>query len=250
MQRKITCFLFIIIVLRLPLSAQFSKGDRMLGGTIGGAFFNSGKYTYTPLAPVNGNTESTNSLGFNLSPSFGWFISDKTVIGGQITAGYRYDKNLKADEYDVTYYKNTSKRLSFLAGAFARNYFSALGSVLPFGQLSFNVGFGSANNEGFFYSSSPVLYKQTFKGESSGDFVANTGLSLGITKMLNDNIGLDISAGYLYSYNKNSYKTTILTDVDINGTIDETSVSDLTTKYTNHGFTIGVGLQIFLGRKK
>jgi hypothetical protein len=135
-----------------------------------------------------------------------------------------------------------------MAGAFARNYFKTTGRFLPFGQAGFNVGIGSSDHEGFSYNSSP-LYKDSFKGKSSGDFYASAGLSMGLTKMLNEHVGLDIIAGYLYSYNKTGYNTTVRRDVDIDGSIDETSTSDVTTKYTNHGFSIGVGLQVFLGKK-
>lgn len=221
----------------------------MAGVTLGSAFFNSGKYTYTVPPPTTGSTETLNSLGVNLTPGFGWFISDRAVIGAQLSAGYRYDKNLKADVNNVTYYKNINNKLSVLAGAFARYYLQAGGSFLPFGQVSLNAGFGSSKHEGFNYNNSP-LYKETFDGKSSGDFAANAGITVGFTKMLNSNVGLDITAGYLYSYSKNKYKTSLDRDVDINGTIDESEQGDLTTKYTDHGFSIGVGFQVFLNKKK
>jgi opacity protein-like surface antigen len=233
MNRKFICFLLIITAFNMPLSAQFSKGMRMAGASIGTMFFNSGKYTYTVPLPTTGYTESTNSIGLSLTPGFGWFISGQTVIGAQLQAGYRYDKNIKADENNVT---------------FLRNYFTSSGKFLPFGQVSLLAGIGSASHQGFDYSLTP-LFKDDFDGESSGDFYANAGITIGLTKMLNPHVGLDITAGYLYSYNKQEYKTIVKRDVDIDGSIDETATSQLTTKYTNHGFTIGVGFQVFFGGK-
>jgi hypothetical protein len=248
MRRKFLCFLLIITVFSVSLQAQFSKGMRMVGATIGSAFFNSGKYTYTVPPPTIGSSESTNSLGISLSPGYGWFISDQTVVGALFSAGYRYDKDLKSDANNITYYKNEYKKFSLLAGGFVRNYFQAGGNFHPFAQVSVTAGFGSSNHEGFNYNNSP-LYKETFDGKSSGDFSVNGGISAGITKMLNKHVGLDIIAGYVYSYNKNKYKTNLDRDIDIDGTIDETEQGDLTTKYTNHGFSIGVGFQVFLGKK-
>lgn len=221
----------------------------MPGITLGSAFFSSGKYTYTVPPPTAGSTESTNSVGLNLTPSYGWFISDRTVVGAQLSVGYRYDKNIKADANNVTYYKNIFKRYTILAGAFARNYFQAGGSFLPFAQASFNAGFGPSRHEGFNYNNSP-LYKETFNGKSSGDFSANAGFSIGLTKMLSPHVGLDITAGYVYSYTKNKYKTNLDRDIDIDGSIDENEQGDLTTKFTNHGFSIGAGFQVFLNKKQ
>lgn len=248
MTRKFICFILIITAFSIPLSAQFSKGMRMAGASIGSMFFNSGKYTYTVPPPTTGYTETTNAAVINLTPSYGWFISGQTVIGAQLQAGYRYDKNIKADESDVTFYKNTAKKLSILGGAFVRNYFTTSGKFLPFGQVSLLAGIGSANHQGFDYSLTP-LYKDEFDGESSGDFYANAGVIIGLTRMLSSHVGLDITAGYLYSYNKQEYKTIVKRDVDIDGSIDETGTSQLTTKYTNHGITIGIGFQVFLGGK-
>jgi hypothetical protein len=249
MRRKTICFILIITAFSGSLHAQFSKGMRMVGTTIGSAFFNSGKYTFTVPPPTTGSSESINSMGISLTPAYGWFISDQTVVGALLTGGYRYDKNIKADINNVTYYKNENKKFSLLAGGFIRNYFQAGGSFHPFGQLSVAAGFGSSNHEGYNYNNAP-LYKESFKGKSSGDFAVNAGVTAGLTKMLSRNVGLDITAGYVYAYNKNKYKTTLNRDVNIDGTIDETETGDLTTKFTNHGFSIGVGFQVFLGNKK
>lgn len=247
MPLKFCWILLIIMALGQPLSAQFAKGTRMVGATIGSAFFNSGKYTYTVPPPTQGSSESVNSLSVSFGPSMGWFISDKTAIGAHLNVAYRYDKDIKADANNVTYFRSIAKKLSLLAGGFVRNYFSNSGNFLPFGQISLAAGIGSSNHDGFNYGNSPV-FKEVFKGKSSSDFTANVGILIGLTKMFNTHIGLDLTAGYQYSYNKTAYKTTSNRDIDIDGSIDETTISDITTKYTNHGFTIGVGLQIFLGK--
>lgn len=249
MIRFFCCFLLIMTCVTTNSNAQFRKGMRMSGVTLGTAFFNSGKTDYSVPVPTTGYTINTNSLGITLAPSYGWFISDKVVVGAQLAGGYKYDKTLKSDENDVTYYKNVVNSFSFSAGAFARNYFPGSGSFYPFAQVGFTVGFGSSNHEGFSYSSAPV-YKDVFDGKSSGDFLATAGLSIGATRMLNEHVGLDFALGYNYSINNYKYKTDTQRDINVDGTIDERPSSDLTTKSKNNGLTVGVGFQLFFGKSR
>jgi hypothetical protein len=68
--------------------------------------------------------------------------------------------------------------------------------------------------------------------------------------MINDHTGLDIYVGYNYGYNKHTFTKTTLRDNGVDGTIDETLKNETTTKFTSHGFLVGVGFQIFLRKKK
>ena len=185
-----------------------------------------------------------------LHPSMGWFISDNTAVGALFNLSYNHRK-LFNESNGITFNRDIQKTFSMGFGGFARNYFSSSGSMMPFGQFSFNFGMGSSSNEGFRYvnSTSPV-YKDTYDGKSSGDFYVNADLSLGATKMLNANVGLDFYAAYNYSYHKNTFKTTTKRDLDNNGSIDQTLVSEPTLKYTGHGALVGVGLQVFLEKRK
>jgi hypothetical protein len=236
----------VVLFMANSLQAQFAKGMRMPGISLGSAFFNSGKTEYTPTSPnTNGYTSNINSGGFSLSPSLGWFVSNDMVAGAQLIAGYNYDKNID-EQNDVTFRKNIYKTFNAGLGAFVRKYFITSGSYIPFAQANVSGGIGSTSSEGFLYATN---YKETYTGKSSGDFFANAGINLGVTKMLNDHVGIDIYAGYLYSYNKRTFKTTTKRDLDYNGSIDEEGVEETTIKKNNHGFTVGIGFQVFLGRK-
>ena len=225
-------------------SAQFTKGTRMVGVSLGSAFFNSGKKEFSVPAPTTGYTSSINSYGFGISPSMGWFISSDMVVGARVMLGYNYDKTIDADN-NVTFRKNIRTSFTGSIGGFARKYFGTDG-FMPFAQVHADAGSGTSHTEGFLYT---TVYKEIYTGKSSGDFSADGGLSVGVTKLLNDHVGLEIAAGYLYSYNKNKFKTTTSRDIDRNGTIDEEGISQLTTKYTNHGASISIGLQVFLNRR-
>jgi len=238
------CPLFLLIA--LASSAQFKKGMRMTGVSVGSSFFNIGKSDYSFPPPTTGYTNSDNSFGISLNPSMGWFISDKVAIGTLLNMAYNHDKSFDVSN-GTTFDQTISNSFNIGIGGFARNYFKSSGSFMPFGQFNLNFGIGSSNKNGFSYSGNN---KSTYNGKSSGDFYVNTGLAGGFTKMLNDHTGLDIFVGYTYSFSKNTFKTTTLIDLGNNGTIDQTSVSEPTQKFTNHGFSIGVGFQIFLDRNK
>jgi hypothetical protein len=154
------------------------------------------------------------------------------------------------EDNGTSFQEDKSSNFDIGLGVFARHYLDHQGNFLPYGQIGFNSGISSASNEGYRYYEGTPDYKESYDGESSGGFFANASLQLGLTKMLNSNTGLDIFAGYTYSYNKNTFTTKRETDIGLNGTIDFTSENEPTTKFTNHGFIIGVGFQIFLTKKK
>ena len=219
----------------------------MVGATVVSAFFNSGKTDYSYPPPTTGYTSNSNSFGITLNPSIGWFVSDNIAIGTLLNIGYSHQKNFDENSSGVTFNKNIFNSFNFGIGGFARNYFNSSGNLTPFGQFNLNAGIGSSTNSGFYFTNGD---KNTYDGKSSGDFFINTGLALGFTKMLNTNTGLDFYVGYSFSYNKKEFKTTTLTDVGNNGSVDLTAISDPTQKFTNHGVAIGIGFQVFLDKKK
>jgi hypothetical protein len=246
MQQKKKFFILGLLLVSITMNAQFKKSMRMVGATVGTAFFNSGKSDYSYPPPTTGYTSNSNNFGITLNPSMGWFISDNTAIGALLNFGYDHQKTF-SEASGSTYKKDISNSFNIGIGGFARNYFKSSGTMMPFGQFNLNFGIGSSGNNGFYFINSD---KSTYDGKSFGDFFINTGIALGLTKMLNEHTGLDFFVGYSYSYNKRTMKTTTLTDFNNNGSVDQTSVSEPTLKFTNHGVTIGVGFQVFLDKGK
>jgi len=222
----------------------------MPGAFVGSIFYNNGNADISFPAPTQGYSYKTSSFGASLTPSMGWFISDNTAIGVSLNLNPSGTKTTY--EFNgTTYKKDESTTFNFGIGGFARNYSGNSSSFIPFGQISLNLGISTLNTDGFFYGGSGSgSYKDAYDGKSSGGFFTNATLALGITKMLNEHTGLDIFAGYNYSYNKNTVKTTSTRDDGVNGSIDLTSISEPTIKFTNHGFMIGAGFQIFLQARK
>ena len=238
-----------LLVLTIVSHAQFKKGMRMVGTSIGSVLFNSGSSDIT-VASIGSNTSKITNYNISINPMLGWFISDKTIVGATLNINPNGQKTTY-EQNGTTYQSDKAHGYNIGAGGFARNYFSSKSSMMPFGQISLNGGFSNLKTEGFFYGGSgPTAYKQTYTGNSNGGVFANAAFTLGLTKMVGENAGLDFFAGYTFSYTKNTFKKTTLKDIGNNGTIDERGENETTTKFTNHGFTLGVAFQIFLKEKK
>lgn len=250
MRNKNSLLLLVLLFSTPMLNAQFKKGDRMLGPSIGNFVFNAGSSSIS-VASIGSSNSTSKGYNLNIAPLYGWFINEKTVVGAIININPNSQKNTY-EENGSTYQMDKITGFSIGVGGFARNYFSGnQNSLLPFGQISLTAGINNLKTEGFFYGGSGSnAYKITYTGNSSGGFAANAAFSGGFTKMLGENAGLDFYAGYTYTYNNNSFKKTTLRDNMINGTIDERGENETTVKFTNHGFMLGVGFQIFLRGKK
>jgi hypothetical protein len=229
-------------------NAQFKKGDRMVGSSISSLFYNSGSSDVT-FPMFNGYKSKSSSYGFRLEPSVGWFISENAAVGGSININPTGQK-VRYEDAGTTFQEDKSNNFNIGLGAFARYYISDGDAFMPYGQFGFNLGISSVNTEGFRFFDSTPDYVTRYEGKSSGGFFANAAFQLGLTRMLGENAGLDLFAGYTYSYNKNTFKTTTTTDIGLDGSIETTAVSEPTSKYTNHGFIIGAGIQVFLRKKK
>lgn len=244
---------FFITTIVLSVSAingfsQIKKGTRMAGASIGTVLYNSGKTEYSFPPPTTGFVSNNKNYGINLGPSMGWFISDNTAVGASLNFAVNNSKTTDvSDATGNTFNKDNSNRFNIGIGGFARNYFKTEGNLLPFGQLNLSFGTGTSKSDGFNFIGND---KYTYTGKSSGDSYMNAGLNFGFTKMLNNNIGLDFFAGYNYSRTKSVFKKTTLVDFGNNGSTDQTSVSEPTMKYSNHGALVGVSFQIFLDKKK
>lgn len=229
--------------------AQFSKGDKMVGASVGSVVVNSGSSDIS-VAQIGSNTSRITNFNININPSLGWFISDKTAVGGAVIIN-PYNNKITYEQGGATYQSDKNNNFNIGLGGFARHYFGGSGSMMPFGQIGVNFGINTLKTEGFFYGGSGSnAYKISYDGETNGGFFANSTFQLGLTKMVGDYTGLDFYAGYNFSYNKNTFKRTTLRDNGNDGSVDERSENETTTKFTNHGFIIGVGFQVFLKGKK
>ena len=245
MQQGIKLILPVMLINFFSAQAQLKKGNKIIGATIGSLFFNSGATDVSYPAPTAGYRFHTTSSGVNFKPSVGWFISDNTI--SVITININPSNQRTSYEINGnTYREDKTNSFSTGAGGFLRNYFKTSSSFVPFAQAGVNMGLTKIRTSGFLYTDTDKI---TYNGKSSGGFTAGGSMSLGVTKWIHSYIGLDFYAGYIFSYTKSTNKTTTLIDQGNNGSIDLTEIREPTTKFTNHGFELGAGIQIFLERK-
>lgn len=244
-------YLFVLIsgLTGLTASAQFSKGDRMAGANIGSVIYNSGSSDVS-VDQIGNSTSKSTSYNFILNPSLGWFISNQTAVGASVNINPGGSK-VTYEQNGSTFQSDKNNTFNIGLGGFVRHYLNSSGNLMPYGQFGFNAGVSNLKTEGYLYTgSNPNATKTTYDGSSSGGFFANASLQAGFTKMMGENAGLDFFLGYIFSYNKNTFDKTTLRDIGNNGSIDETLKNKTTTKFTNHGFLLGVGFQVFLRKKK
>lgn len=237
-----------VSVISISAQAQFKKGNMMVGAQVGSVIFNSGTSDIT-VSQIGSNTSKITSYNINIGPSLGWFISDNTAVGAVLNINPSSNKTTY-EQGGSTYQSDKYSNFNIGIGGFVRHYFGQSGTMMPFGQIGINGGLSTYKTEGFFYGGAgPTAYKTSYDGSSNGGFFANSTFQLGMTKMVGDLTGLDFFIGYNFSYNKNTFKRTTLRDDGNNGTIDSRGENETTTKFTNHGFLLGVGFQVFLKGK-
>jgi hypothetical protein len=229
--------------------SQFKKGDRMVGASVGNVFFNSGSGDQKVVS-IGSQNYKTTGWGVNINPNMGWFISEKTAIGATLNINPTSQKT-SFESNGSTFQKDNAKNFNIGIGGFVRHYLKGSGSFLPFGQFSINAGVSTSETDGFFFGGAgSSVYKDTYDGKSSGGFFLNSSFNVGMTKKVSDKTGLDIFIGYNFSTSKNTFKITRQRDNGNDGSIDTRAENETTTNFTNHGFVIGAGFQIFLGKKK
>jgi outer membrane protein W len=230
------------------LHAQFKKGDRMVGASVGTVFFNSSS---TDLSyPVGSSSTTDNNYGIALSPSLGWFITDNVVVGVSPVINYNKQKQLGKSSNGNTYLKNDAHQFGAGLGGFARYYLKGSGATTRFfGQYNLSAGLNGSKNEGFQYETYGV-YVDRYDQKSSGDFFVNTGVIIGLSKFLGNLNSLDFYIGYTFSYVKSNPKGTTIRDYADPGTPDINQAINYTQKFMGHNVVLGLGYQIFLSKKK
>jgi hypothetical protein len=249
MRQKTSLFCLFLMANSMAIHAQFAKGDKMAGASIASIFFNSGN-TDISTASIGDVTSKITSYGVSITPQIGWFVSDKIAIGATLNINPNGQKTTY-QENGSTYQSDKSNGFNIGFGGFLRSYFSGKAAWMPFGQASLNGGISNLKTDGFFYYKGGVpYYKYTYSGNSSGGSFVNAALDLGLTKMFGDNAGLDLFIGYNFAYNKTTFKRTTLYYLSASDMNPSTGKNETTNKFTNHGFVLGLGFQVFLRGKK
>ena len=236
------------LLMAMMMNAQFKKGDKMVGASVGSMFYD---HSSSDLSNTLGSsTTGTDHFGVAITPSLGWFINENVVIGIAPSVSYDKQKQLGKSSNGNTYLKDESNHFGINIGGFTRYYFKGSSDKLRFfGQYNLSLGLGGGKDEGFEYERTGI-YVERYNRKSSGDFMANTGISAGLSKFLGHYTALDFYIGYNFSYTKSNPSGSTMTDYTDPGTPDTTVKVDYDQKITTHNIVLGVGFQVFLEKKK
>lgn len=220
MNKRLLLFLPLFI-LSVSGFAQLQKGNKLLGGTINYSTSNN-----TPMDPIGlpGQASKTNS--FTLSPIFGVFVTDRTVLGLRFNFNSLSNENVFSDGGVFNYESN-----QFGFGPFVRRYFPVKEWVAFYGQADLNYASGTIEQN---YSASLNQgYKQSTKA-------FNLGASLGLAFFPTNWMSVDLAINpinFSHSVNENEGGSTISSE----------NVNTFNVNLSSQSFNIGA--HFFLNKK-
>jgi len=168
-------------------SSFFDKGNKIFGIELGIA----GEYPINSVTQLNISDEDKN-YGLLVLPSYGWFVENNWVIGGQAILGFSNNKYSSKYTANGIQYSNTneSKYSDFGIAPFTR-YFVPLGQrnvVSIFGHASMPVIYSTSKRE---FKQSP---NSSFNSSNSNNEFRLIG-SIGLGVSLNGRFGsLEVNA--------------------------------------------------------
>lgn len=247
MKHKLALVLAAFLI-AIVTNAQFNKGDKMVGFSVGSFFYN---HSSSDLSnSLGSSTTELDEFGIALNPSIGWFVNENVVVGVAPSVTYDKQTQLGKSSNGNTYLKDESNHFGINVGGFSRYYFKGPSNNLRFfGQYNLSIGLGGGKSDGFEYERNGI-YVERYNRKSSGDFMANTGVTAGLSKFVSRYTALDFYIGYDFSYTKSNPTGNTTTDYTDPGTPDTNVKIDYEQKITQHHLVFGVGFQVFLAKKK
>ncbi|MBO0929928.1 outer membrane beta-barrel protein [Fibrella aquatilis] len=197
-----------LLAMSLVGYGQAMKGDRLVGAQVANINFRS--------------ASGTDLVSGQLSPTVGWLVSDRTVIG------------IGVPIYLLSFTSNNQ-----LGGSSSTKTSIVQLGLAPFVRQYLNSGMTRPYlGAGLSYANTTVSSKsgtQTFSDNSNSGLGYN--LSLGVAFFLNRHVSLDLAGIYSGDFDKNNPATLL-----------GSSNTNLLGSLGGNSFTIGVGFNIFLAR--
>ncbi|HMO33199.1 MAG TPA: hypothetical protein PKE07_09375 [Lacibacter sp.] len=212
------------------LNAQFTKGTRVAGLTLGSAGFTVVNSNFNSRQTGARTSAAEREFQFQVTPSLGWFLTEQLLAGVQVQGDFT------SQQYEGGNNVSRNSR-SFTAGAggFARYYFSGSG-LLPYAAAHLQLGMGSGRSD---WDEIYTAYSEKGQGKQTAIREITTGFSLGVTKMVTPQAGLDLALGYRFAYTTYRYYSESTVRY-VNPPATELVVRD----YAYQGFTNGVTLSL------
>ncbi len=237
----ITAMLFSAIATQ----AQVKPGTIMLGTTIGSTTYNSTNSDYS--YDIGGTRHTgTNTYTFSAGPQIGIFITNRLVLGGNLSVNYSNSKstttNLSATQVQTGSGTN-SNSLTVNLGPFARYYFSNLHAKNWFyAQANGTIGTGSGSSTG---TTDNTGTSSNSNGKISNIFNWTTGASLGMTHLFYHRIAMDFALGYNYSHQMSENNNSTVTRNKTTN-VQSTTFNNYSLTNATNGITANIGFHFFL----
>ena len=213
---KKSCFLMagsLGLLISLPGFGQISRGDWILGTSVGSGSMTSAQdqnHYLSGSTSYSGTIQTTSSTSFNLAidPLVGYFVGDNLAIGGilslGISSGHSNLTTTAGSGIPSDLFRSTN--YSFTAGPFIRYYFGdpVLSSTLFFMQVDAQAGTGDGTTSS---TSNRTTFISTSVGQTSGGFYWNAAGAFGLVHFISKSAGLIAYAGYSYAHIQGSQLT-------------------------------------------
>lgn len=211
----------IILVLFLSKTSfgQTEKGRFIFGANVLASGYNKNHSSTLYSNPSYNGLELTNTFfSGSISPFAGKFLVNNFLAGVGLSASVSNFKTISKDES----YHSTQKSQGYGVAALTKYFFGDGLNGKPFLELSLNAGIGPSKFEAETLSSN---YESTSTLKNLG-----ASFSGGYAIFLNDSFILSFGVGYNISRGKED------------GSIQDSSNTDFTSKTKNNGFAFGVSI--------
>lgn len=153
---KIRHLIFIVfIAISISASSQFSKGDKLIGGSVN---FYSNNTNYSSTGNL---TNNYNGINTGITPRFSWVIKDHLMNGIFLSGNYSHSKSTGGDPKDYS----TTNNYNYGVGYFIRNFGNFSQQFGWFIEYNALLNYNSSKTE---YSSQGNVYSNKTNGLSAG----------------------------------------------------------------------------------
>lgn len=221
--------LALLLAAPLPIYAQFQAGDAFLGGSLGFS-----QRTEERVPSVFGGITDVTSFTLDVSPRFGYLLSERFAIG--LTLGYSYDGRRQEGSTDFSgRIKEGSHEHVFSPQPFLRYYLPLSEGFGFLFDLQTGLAFGSAKEETSGTGPFPVNISNTYS-----IFGFSAGLRPGLYYFLGRRFAMELTLGGI-AYG--------LLRTDGEGLSDYTVTEQaFSTAFSSRGMNLQVGFNYFLNR--
>lgn len=185
-----------VIYSQSTISPAVLKGGKLAEIGIGGIGYTTSKQRGTASDTPKEYKTDANYFAISIYPTMAWFVADRLAVGSYVSLGYNSGSS---KDPDVPGDKYSYDQIYFYLGPLARYYFGSSSRGMPFVQLNAEYGFYAGKSENT--RENKVNTSKT-RPRPQLEFAASGGYEA----FISDQVGLFITAGVYYNYNKSEYE--------------------------------------------